>query len=124
MDGEGNHSHKMHYCARGESPCYISRPNYEEEGLTFRKKHQHSGGETEVLIWNLSSIDLTPVLLWCELEPTAIISMGPQFLWVNYHLPHETNGQTQPDGGKEGTMVGKCCVFPRVQFYFLNGLGF
>lgn len=29
--------HKMHYRALSESPCYISQPNYEEEGLTFRK---------------------------------------------------------------------------------------
>lgn len=45
-------------------------------------------GEVGVLVQNQSSIDQTPVLLQRGLQPTAIASMGPQFLHVNYHLPH------------------------------------
>lgn len=42
---------------------------------------------------------------------------GRAFLRVNIYLPHR---KTEPDGGKEGAVEEKCCVFPWVLRYFFS----
>lgn len=61
---------------------------------------------------------LTPV--WTSVNSHPLY--GRAFLHVNIYLPHR---KMQPDGGKEGAVEEKCCVFPWVLcYFFLNGFGF